>query len=264
MEGVFLVKLALSFSVGALWAVFAVFLAEKYGTRIGGLVTGLPSTIIFGLFFIAWTQNPKVAVEATTIVPIVGGINCLFLATYIYFAKNGLRVSLLSSLLLWSLLSLSLVLTGFNNYPISLISYMILLPVSYYLVQYKFNVKSVQGIRIVYTPNIILFRGILSGSVVALAVLAAKLGGPSIGGMFSMFPAMFTSTILIIHFSHGPSFSSATMKSAMLSAISVIVYSIVARYTYQNIGIVRGTLVSLTISFATGYLIYRYLIKRFS
>lgn len=171
-------------------------------------------------------------------------INCLFLATYIYFAKSGLRVSLLSSFLLWSLLSLSLVLVGFNNYPVSLISYAILLPISYYLVQYNFGVKSVSGIKIVYTINMILLRGMLGGLTVTFAAVGAKLGGPKIGGMFSTFSAMFT--------------------SAVLSAISVVLYSMVVRYSYLNIGIIEGTLVSLAASFAIGCLIYNYLIKRSS
>lgn len=84
MDNIFVLKLILSFIVGSLWITMVTILAEKYGTRIGGLMAGLPSTIPISLFFIAWTQSERVAVDATTIVPIIGGINCIFIVAYIF------------------------------------------------------------------------------------------------------------------------------------------------------------------------------------
>ncbi|MDI9559183.1 MAG: DUF3147 family protein, partial [Pseudomonadota bacterium] len=55
MDNIFVLKLILSFIVGSLWITMVTILAEKYGTRIGGLMAGLPSTILISLFFIAWT-----------------------------------------------------------------------------------------------------------------------------------------------------------------------------------------------------------------
>jgi hypothetical protein len=53
MDNIFLLKLALSFIVGSLWITMGTVLAERYGTKIGGLVAGLPSTILisFGSSF---------------------------------------------------------------------------------------------------------------------------------------------------------------------------------------------------------------------
>ena len=97
MTDLFLLKLTLSFIIGGLWTITATALADKFGTKIGGFIAGLPSTILLGLFFIAWTQNEKSAVEATTIVPLVGGINYLFLASYAYFLKQGIFSALFIS-----------------------------------------------------------------------------------------------------------------------------------------------------------------------
>lgn len=71
MNTLFLIKLALSFLIGGLWIIVATIVADKLGSKIGGLIGGLPSTIMFGLFFIGWTQGPAVAVQATTIAPML-------------------------------------------------------------------------------------------------------------------------------------------------------------------------------------------------
>jgi hypothetical protein len=69
---------------------------------------------------------------------------------------------------------------------------------------------------------------------------------------------------LITHFSHGPSFSSAVMKTALLSAVSVVFYAVLVRYTYIPLGLWWGTLVSVLISFCSAYFIHVLVIKRIS
>jgi len=53
LNGLFLLKLILSFALGAVWVVAATVLAEKLGPKTGGLIAGLPLTVTLGLFFLA-------------------------------------------------------------------------------------------------------------------------------------------------------------------------------------------------------------------
>jgi len=262
MDDVFFVKLAISFIVSGTWVVLSTIFAEKLGPKIGGLISGLPSTVMFGTLFIALTQNAGAAVQATTIMPILGGISCLFLLSYVCLVKRGLWLSLVLSFIFWIFLSASLVVMKFDNYPISLFGYFLLLGFSYYLMEHRLNIKSVLGKKVLYTPGIIVTRGVISGTIIVLSVVLGKMGGPLLGGMFTMFPAMFTSTILITYFSQGVEFSSATMKSAMLSAVSVVIYSLVVRYTFLTLGIFLGTLLSIAISFSGGYLVYKLILTK--
>lgn len=262
MESIFLIKLFLSFFIGGLWVVLATVLADKLGSKIGGLVSGLPSTVMFGLFFLAWTQNPSIAVQATTIIPIVGGINCLFLVCYVYFVRKNIFQAIIASLTLWSFLSYILVRIRFDSYPLSILAYVCFLFLSFVIMEKILHIRSIKGKKIAYTPMSILSRGLLGGFVVALAVYLGKIGGPIFGGMFSMFPAMFVSTMLITFYSQGFSFSAATMKSSMISAISIVVYSIAARYTYIPLGLWLGTIVSIIVSFGSGIVIYKTVIPK--
>lgn len=260
MESIFILKLILSFVIGGLWVILATVLADKLGSKVGGLVSGLPSTVMFGLFFLAWTQNPSTAVQATTIIPIVGGVNCLFLACYVYFVRRNVWQAIISSLILWSFLSYLLIQIHFDNYTASIIGYCVLFTLAFFLMENVFKIHSVKGEKIIYTPLLIVGRGLLGGCVVALAVYLGKIGGPVLGGMFSMFPAMFISTMLVTYYSHGALFSAGTMKSSMVSGISIVAYSIIARYTYIPLDLWFGTLVSILVSFGIGVAIYKLVI----
>ncbi len=262
MDLLFCFKIFLSFIIGGIWVVVATVLADKLGSKIGGLISGLPSTVMFGLFFLGWTQNSEAAVSATSIIPIVGGINCLFLVVYVYFIKKNFWKAVLSSIFLWLILSYILTRLHFNNYVVSIFSYIFLFIISFVFMEHFLKITSKVGKKINYTPMVILIRAFVGGTVIALSVYVGKIGGPILGGMISMFPAMFISTIFVTYFTQGPLFSAGMMKSSMISAISVIVYSIIVRVTYIPLGILHGTLISIFISFGFGFLLYKSVITK--
>ena len=262
MGDTFLIKLVISVVVGASWVVLSTVLADKLGSKIGGLVAGLPSTVMFGAFFLAWTQNTDIAVRATTIMPIGAGLSCLFLAIYISLIKKNFFVAIFSGLLIWLAASYLLIRIRFDNIFVSLFSYFFILTSSFYFIEKILKIPSTKGIKIKYSTKIILFRSLVGGIVVGLAVFLGKIGGPIWGGISSMFPAMFISTILVTYFSHGANFSAGTMKSAMVSAVSTVIYALCVRFTYQNMGLMLGTLTSIIISFFSGFILYKFIISK--
>lgn len=265
MDDLFTLKLALSFLIGGTWTILTTILADRYGSKIGGLIAGLPSTALFSLFFLAWTQTTVFAIRSTTIIPATVGAENLFVLSYIYLIyikKASIWSALFISFCVWFAVALPLVFLKFDSYILSLTGYIFSLTTSYFVIEHLWKIKSVTGNKIKYTPEIILTRGLLSGTVVAFAVLMGKLGGPTLGGAFAGFPALFTGTILITYFSHGPLFSVATMKSSVLSAISIVIYSVAVRYCYVPLGIIWGTLAAMTISCSAGYFIYKLVIEK--
>lgn len=262
MDSMFAIKLVLSFFVGGAWVTTAILLADKYGTKIGGLVTGLPSTALVSLFFIGWTQSPSVAAEATSVIPFIGAINALFLLAYIFLVRINFWLALSGSLLLWGLSSFILILLKFNDFCLSLIVYFLVMPISFFIIEKGIKVKSKGGTRSTNSLGTIVFRGLFSGLIIVLAVVLGKIGGPLLGGMFAMFPAMFTGTLLITFFTHGPLFSSAMMKTALISAVSVVLYAALIRYSYVPLGLTGGTFVSVVVSFAVAGLLYIAIVRK--
>lgn len=261
MDKFFIIKVIISFFTGSIWITGSTVIAEKYGTKMGGLVAGLPSTLMFGLFFIAWTQNTKAAVDATDIVPLMGGINSIFLVVYMFLSRFNFLIALSGALFIWTILALLIVVLKISNFIISVVAYIVLFSISYYIAEKKLHIRSEQARPVKPKFLSLIFRGVLCGLVIAITVILAKISGPLIGGMFTMFPAMFLGTILITYFSHGPSFSTAVMKSSMISSVNVVVYGVTARLVFEALGLWIGTIFSLSVSSIGALITYRYIIK---
>ena len=61
MDNSFLIQLFLSFLVGSFWITTITIISEKMGSKIGGLIGGLPTTTLVALLFIGITQSPQAA-----------------------------------------------------------------------------------------------------------------------------------------------------------------------------------------------------------
>jgi hypothetical protein len=259
----FLFKLILTFIVGGTWITFATVLAEKYGTKPGGVIAGLPSTVAIALFFIGLTHTPIFASQATTLIPIVCGINGFFVVIYLLLFKRNFYLAIISGLIFWLIFSLLLIKINFNNFGHSLLGSIILALLAYYILEKKSKIKSEGKKKIKNTVPQLLFRATFGGFIIALAVFLAKVGGPLVGSAFSAFPALFLGTIVVTYFAHGESFSAAVMKVTVISAnINVSIYAAAVRYLYPLLGLIAGTAMAFFISLITGYLFYLFAKKK--
>ncbi len=265
MIDILYLKLIIAFFVGATWITTATLLAEKFGSKIGGIIIGIPSTIVITLFFIAWTQSTTIAAEATNIVPIVSGIDALFVAIYILFLRFNFISSLITALISWFILALGLVAINFNNLPLSLLGCGLLVIISYVLVEKILKITSSGQQKIKRTLPQLMFRAILSGTIVCVAVVMTKLGGPILGGAFASFPAIMLSTMIITYLAHGKNFSAAVMKTIMVSApVTCSTYAISVGILYPHSGLIIGTLTSFIISVISAYIMYLLLNRHLS
>ncbi|MEK6910043.1 MAG: DUF3147 family protein, partial [Candidatus Aenigmatarchaeota archaeon] len=141
MVDIFLIRLILSFITGFIWITLLTILAERYGTKIGGAIAGIPATMVVALLFIGITQSADIASQATTIVPLVVGINALFVVLYIFLARMTNFVSaLVLSIIGWSIIAYFLILVKLNDLIISLIGYLALVLISYFILEKRFNI----------------------------------------------------------------------------------------------------------------------------
>ena len=263
MDHTFLLKILLSFLLGGVWITFSTIIAERFGSKLGGVLAGLPSTVIISLFFIGWTQSPTIASKATTVVPIIMGIDALFVVVYALLINRNFLIALGGALLFWAVSSFILVLLRFDSFLISLIGFAVFVALSFYILEKRKTFPSESPKYTKYTAPMLIIRGILSGSIIAFAVLIAKIAGPLIGGMFSVFPAVMISTMIITHFAYGTKFSIAVLKIIMVSGpVNVVAYAIAVRYLYGSLGLIWGTLISFIISVISSFLVYQFVKKK--
>lgn len=265
MDASFWFKLLLSFIVGSLWITLTTLSAERFGSKVGGLIGGLPSTVVIALFFIGLTQSPEIAAQATTVMPLAQGLNGLFVLTFMQFIPRGLRLGLLTSMILWFVQSSLLYLLDIQRFWVSLLGWLFLLVFCYLVVEKRMKIPSQGRLTISNPLSQLVWRALFGGGVITLAVLMGKIGGPLLGGIFSSFPAMFLSTLVITYNSAGSGFSRSVGKSLMISGlINVPLYEIMVRFLYPTVGLVLGTMLALLFSLGTGYLTFLFMKKRLS
>lgn len=93
MTSLFLQQLLLSIIVAGVWITLATTISERMGTRIGGMIGNLPSTIFTSLLFIGITQTPEFAAQATATVPLGMFLSTIFLYVFISLVPKGLPIA---------------------------------------------------------------------------------------------------------------------------------------------------------------------------
>ncbi|MBN2368842.1 DUF3147 family protein [Candidatus Woesearchaeota archaeon] len=262
MIDIFILKILLSFVVGVIWITTVTFIAEKLGTRLGGAIAGIPATMVVSLFFIGWTQTPKIASESTILIPFIVGINALFVVSYVLLSRYNLAISLFASLCGWFILTY--ILLNLNiTYLSSVIGFICTVGISYIILEKKLKIRSQGKKSVRKSIKQVFLRGIISGSVISFAVFMAKISGPAVGGVFASFPAMTVALILISHINHGAKYTSALLKNFIISGtINVLLFVSVIRYSYLFFGLMTGTLISFLISLISAFILYNLINKR--
>src|SRR5215831_1199461 len=115
MSSYLFIHLLLSLVIGGAFIAFCSLAAEFFGTEFGGLIAGLPSTVVITLLLVALTESPSRAVEETTIIPVILGLNCLFLVTYALSAAGGAVLALAAAFVTWLALAVLAVLYAPRN-----------------------------------------------------------------------------------------------------------------------------------------------------
>ena len=257
MQELFFLQLVISFFVGAIFIVSLTFIAERFGGFVGGIIGGLPSTILVSLLFIAYTSGVDLAANVALLVPLVVTFACIFLISYVLLVeKVGVICAITCSLFIWIACSSVFYFSKPIGLLPALIAFLVLVTVILVSLD-KMHLPVSSGEKIVINSKQILVRSIISGGIVAGSVVAAKLGGATLGAIFSGFPALFLSTMIIAVMARGVDFSKSLTKSLCQSAIySCTVYCLAVYLTYPSLGIVAGTLLSYSMSVVAASLLY--------
>jgi hypothetical protein len=264
-EGHFYFKLILAFAVGSTMVTLATVAAERLGSKLGGLIGGIPSAVAISLFFIGYTETPRLASEATSTIPLTMGLNGFFLVVYVGLTGWGAWIAMAGALSFWFALASLVLFLNFSNFPFSLLFFLLSLVGSYLILEKRFHLPSTEKILIRYTPFLILSRAFFSGAMISSAVYLSRVGGPIWGGIMAPFPIIYISTLIILAKSKGVEFSRRMTKPLLVSGmINVVAYSIAVRYFYLLFGLALGTVLALGISAISTYGVYWFMKNKMS
>lgn len=245
---VFIQQLVLSVIVAGAWITLATIVSEKMGTRTGGMVANLPSTILTSLLFIGIATTPEFAAEATQTVPLGMFLSTMFLYTFIVLAYKGLLFAISTALAVWVLLALFLSLFREASWYYWTLLYFAGAVGCWLMAEKVHKISSLAKISKQYSKRQLFFRAFFAGSVVGTSVIVARLGSAFWAGIFASFPAMMLSAMVILTLSAGFPFARATGKVMLLASTNIVIYSFVAGALFPIIGLWLGTLVSYVVA----------------
>ena len=249
MENVLILKVVISFFAAGIWIGGATLLAERLGSKKGGLISNLPSTILIALIFVALVNDTHFAAEATYAVPMGMLIDTLFLFIFIILLNTGLIKTIILSILTWFVLAFTAQQIHSSSLPLNILFYLLVAIVTFFILEYKFDIPPKEKSRKKFTLSSILMRAGLAGSVVAGTTFISTFAGTYWVGLFSTFPAVMLSTMVILTLNQSPEFARAVGKIMILSSTNIIIYALGVNLTYPALGIAMGTIVSFLLSF---------------
>ncbi|MFC2160539.1 DUF3147 family protein [Acidobacteriota bacterium] len=265
IDSTFLLQVILSFVVGCFWVLLTTLSADRFGSKIGGFIGGLPSTAAVSFFFIGLTQSAQTAAQATTVFPLSYAFTGLFLVLYALFWKKGFIFAFVFSISVWFALSACVVLFKLENFILSVCLYIFFFIFAVYILEYRLKLPSVGKEKIQYSIFQYIMRAVFGGFIVAVAVFLSRIGGPVFGGIFSAFPAVFISVLIINYKSRGMAFSRAMAKPLLVTGmISIFMYALGVRYFYPALGLWWGTLGAYVFAMVGAFFSYLLIQKKLS
>ena len=253
-------QVVIPFILSATIVTLITIIAERYGTKVGGIIGTLPSTIVIAFVFIALNKDVYFASRSVVVVPAEMGINVVFLFLLSLLSYRSTYLAIVISLTVWVLLSSLLFILDVQNIFISLAMYIIALVFTFIVLERVKEIPSTYSIDVHYTPTKIIFRGLLAGTIIAIAVSLSNIGA-AISGIFSVFPVIFLSTMLISIREHGPDFAGGIAKSMIFGTPSILAYVTAIYFLYPACGIFFGTIYAFCISVITAAALLKLRVK---
>ncbi len=250
MDRLFLARIVLSFFLAGAWIALVTLLAERLGSRLGGLFSNLPSNILISLIFIAVSNDVHFVKGMMPAVPLGMLIDTVFLLVMMLFLKYGLTLSLVMSVSSWAVLTLVAAKLPPSGMWLSVLIYFAGTIALYIIADKVMRVIPVPGSGKRYRPWQIVMRAAFAGTIVGSVVMISGYLPSYLTGIISTFPAVLLSTMVILHLNQGPAFARATGKILILSSSNIIVYAVCVYYMFPAYGIIPGTVVSFLVSFA--------------
>ena len=250
-----LFELILPFFLSFTVVILITVLAERYGTKVGGIAGTLPSTIVIAFLFIALDDGVSYATHSVSIAIAIMGLNLLFLAAFATLCTRSLLIALVGAFTVWTLGTIIIYVTDVATMTIPLLAFILCFIIALmYLERYR-RVASQPNITMRYTAKKLLLRGLLAGIVIASAVSLSNIN-VALSGILAMFPAIFLSTMLIAYLEHGPTFTRGLAKGMIYGSPSVAAYGAAIYFLYPTLGILVGTIIAVLLSLTTSLLLY--------
>ncbi|MGD8340213.1 MAG: hypothetical protein PVH89_05490 [Gammaproteobacteria bacterium] len=242
-------------------------MAERWGTRIGGMLSGLPSTVVVAFSFIAVTQGAEQAYLATESFPLTFSFNAIAVAAYLALARHGSAAGLTGLVLAWLALQAGFVAFARAVQPVthgmSFILWLLVLVAMTATLRKFFPVPFAKGSAHAHSRGELAGRAAFCGFVIAGAVLSAMISGPLGDAVLAAFPAVLVTTLAIAAIAaraESVAFARSLCLPLMLSGMAnCVVFAVAFHFLILRWGLAQTVTASLLLTAVSSAGVYAYL-----
>lgn len=250
----FVQQAILSFFVGASVVLLVTIAAEKLGSKIGGIASGLPGSVMVSLVFIGIQHGPTFAARTATTIPAMLGVVCIFLTVYAALPGLSFLPRFLIALGTWLALALSVGFLGLHGLNQTLPILIVVCLACFVLLEYWLHIPSVKPIKIHYTKSQLAFRALAAGLTIVTVLFISKTAGSVWGGVASVYPVANIVSLIILQKTASLDFTRAMCKASILSVtFNTGTFVILAHVLYPSVGLALGTILALAASVIVAY-----------
>ena len=98
-------------------------------------------------------------------------------------------------------------------------------------------------------------RAAFAGFIIVMVVFLGKTLSPFWGGVFTMFPAALSSSLMILHWYYDAKFLFPTVQKFPMGSVTILVYSLTVMLVFPLVGFILGTIVAYFASLVTSLLL---------
>ena len=245
LDLLFLLSLAVKMVVTAGFVVFATFLAERAGPVVGGMIATLPIAAGPAYIFLSLDHGPDFIAASALSSLVVNAANCVFAFVYTLSAqRRGLVLSVVPALLAWlafASLSRALPWTTASAVAFNAVVLGVCLAIGNRL-------RHARMPLVTRRPYDIPLRAGMVALLVATVIGLSARVGPTITGMFAVFPIVLLSLTLILHPRIGGPAAGAVLSNTMLGLVGFSCTCLTARLLVPPLGTAAGLSIALAVS----------------
>jgi len=237
----------------ALWSVVIVlvltFVAERVSTRVAGLLSGAPMTVILVHYFVGSEKGTDFIVESIPHGIAAFTATLAFLLGYHAVSTSNLRFAAVIGALA-GCTAFATVAAVLAELAFTIPSALALTLGTVALCTWRFRHISFTRVEnpVRYTTRLLFLRGAFTGLLLVGVIGFAQVLGPRWTGLLGGFPATLLPTLLILHLTYGASNTHSVVRNFPIGLGSILLYMVSVPITLPRWGLLAGVLVSLAVS----------------
>lgn len=232
-------------------------LAERVGSKLGGLILALPSVILVGVIFIAWSEGHEALRAASAILPATIAAATVFLAVFIRLSRFGLLASYTGAIVVWLAITIPLAMSGLDNVLGSVGIAIVIFAITISIFRHTPHRAARPLSRSLRTS---LVRFGIAGTSSAATVVVSYLAGPTWGAVCASYPAVFSASLYLMTKAQGIEFTASLGRTMVIGCMANSVFGCAVWISARWLSSAPAIIVSYIAALLFGALAHRYLI----